>query len=285
MEEKILKAELFGFMLGDGWISATNYNCGFSGDPDSLNIVQNDLLKLYPNCKLSKINTRETSSDKYRINGTTSSFTCPVVIAKDFIEMGMPTGKRVEKVFDIPNWILNGSKKIKAAFLSGLYAAEGYTPTFQKNDKTLKVIGFNISKRESVDHKLHNQLIKILNDLGIQHTLKIERVKTCDWNNKYRFDFSNSNENVLLITKIIKPRYCIEKYNLFIKINKYYKLKIKELKRLQKAYDYCLEHREITAKKCAEKFNITQSQVEKWRWRQTGVRLPNSFPSFSCCPL
>lgn len=285
MEEKILKAELFGFMLGDGWISSTNYNCGFSGDKDSLLLVQEDLLKIYTDIGKANINTRATESKKYGITGTTSSFICPVSIAKDFINMGMPIGKRVEQAFDIPKWILNGSKKIKAAFISGLYAAEGYTPAFQKNNKTLKTFGFNISKRETIEHSLHIQLSKILNDLGIQHTLKIERIKTCNWNNKYRFDFSNSNENIFLTTKIIKPRYCIEKYDLFIKVNKYYKMKIQELKRLQKAYNYCLEHREITAKECAKKFNITQSQVEKWRWRQTGVQLPKSFPSFSCCPL
>lgn len=285
MEEKILKAELFGFMLGDGWISSTNYNCGFSGDEKSLLLVQEDLLKIYTDIGKANINTRITESEKYSITGTTSSFICPVLIAKDFINMGMPTGKKVEQAFDIPKWILNGSKKIKAAFISGLYAAEGYTPVFQKNDKTLKTLGFNVSKREYIEHNLHIQLSKILNDLGIQHTLKIERVKTCDWNNKYRFDFSNSNENIFLITKIIKPRYCIEKHELFIRIHKYYSMKIKEIKRLQKAYDYCLAHRDITARECAKKFNITQSQVEKWRWRQTGVQLPKSFPSFSCCPL
>lgn len=285
MNEKEIKAALFGFMLGDGWISSTNYNCGFSGDKDSLEIVKKDLTTIYSDIGKATINTRDTYSEKYDIDGTTSSFVCTINVAREFVDMGMPVGKRVEQSFDIPNWIMNGSKKIKAAFLSGLYAAEGYTPKFQKNDKTLKVIGFNISKRETVNHNLHIQLSKLLDDLNIKFTLKIERVKTCSWNNKYRFNFSNSNENIYLITKLLKPRYCIEKNDLFIRINKYYDKKIKEINRLQKAYDYCLFNRNVSARQCSEKFNINKSQIENWRRRQTGVQLPKTFPSFSCCPL
>ena len=133
---------------------------------------------------------------------------------------------------------------------------------------------------------MHIQLGQILNDLGIKYTLKIEQVQTCDWNNKYRFDFSNSNENVLLITSLINPRYCIEKQDLIRRINCYYTMKQNEISRLQQAYDYSLEHREISARQCAEQFNIKQSQVENWRRRKTGVQLPKSFPTFNeYCPL
>ena len=169
---ELLKAELFGFMLGDGWIT-TKHNCGFSGDPESLQIAKNDLIDLYGDIGKATIVTKNTVSEKYGIEGTTSSFVCNVKIAKEFESLGMPIGKRVEQDFDIPNWISNGSNEIKAAFLSGLYAAEGYTPCFQKNNKTLKTLGFNISKRQSVEHTLHMQLGKILNDLGIKYTLKI----------------------------------------------------------------------------------------------------------------
>lgn len=280
-----LKAELFGFMLGDGWIT-TKHNCGFSGDPESLQIAKNDLINIFGNIGKATITTKHTSSEKYNIEGTTSSFVCNVKVAKEFENLGMPIGKRVEQQFDIPNWIMNGTNKIKAAFLSGLYAAEGYTPCFQKNNKTLKTLGFNISKRQSVEHSLHLQLGKILDDLNIKYTLRIEQVKTCEWNNKYRFDFSNSNENVLLITSIIKPRYCIEKYNLMNKVYCYYQMKQSEINRLQQAYDYSLEHRDVSAKSCAIQFNIKQSQVENWRRRKTGVQLPKSFPTFNeYCPL
>lgn len=282
---ELLKAELFGFMLGDGWIT-TKYNCGFSGDPESLQIAKDDLIELYGDIGKATIVTKHTVSEKYGIEGTTSSFVCNTKIAKEFESLGMPIGKRVEQDFDIPNWILNGSNEIKAAFLSGLYAAEGYTPCFQKNNKTLKTLGFNISKRQSVEHTLHIQLGQILNDLGIKYALKIEQIQTCDWNNKYRFDFSNSNENVLLITSLINPRYCIEKQDLIRRINCYYTMKQNEISRLQQAYNYSLEHKEISARQCAEQFNIKQSQVENWRRRKTGVQLPKSFPTFNeYCPL
>lgn len=292
-----IKAMLFGFMYGDGWISAHkngNYICymsGFSGDSESLEIVKQDLKEIYGHIGTAKINTRNTVSEKYNINGITSSFATTINIAKDFIKLGMPTGKKVETEFIIPDWIVNGDNNIKAAFISGLYAAEGYMPATQKNDKTLKVLGFNITKRKNLEDNFMiflQQISQILNDIGISHQYKIIETETCDTNLKAIITFDNSLENILRVTSILDIRYNIPKQIEFRYVQKYYQNKQKVLTMLRLAKEEALQYN-CSAQAIANKYGITRSQVEKWRNRKTDVRIPNSFPTYSafktCCPL
>lgn len=287
-----LKAELFGYLLGDGWISKRNLNCGFSGDKESLKTIRKDLLKIFNNdIGKADIKTYETNSPKYYIYGKTNRFICNKRVANWFISLGAPIGKRVEQDFNIPNWILYGNNSIKKAFISGIYAAEGYTPSFQNNKKTLKTLGFNMSKRSYCNKDLFiEEFSKILNDLNISFNVKVKKIFTCDYNNKIEFVFSNSNENIELVTRIINPRYSNTKQHLFKQINLYYKEKINCLSKLEKAYNYTFKNNNKSPKEISEKFNITKRQVESWRKRKTGFRIPNSFPTFdefihSCGPL
>ena len=205
MVNNIKFAELFGFMLGDGWLSLHDngkgslcYNCGFSGDEKSLQNVINDLKTLFgEDIGTARIRTYRTSSDKYNIKGYTTEVSLNTKIAKTFLQYGMPIGKRVEQDYSIPDWILNGTLEIKIAFISGIYAAEGYTPKMQSNNKSPRILGFNMSKRKSIGcSNLVKQFSKILDDIGIEYSVKIEEVYTQDLNEKFRFEFRNSTENI-----------------------------------------------------------------------------------------
>lgn len=281
MRYKNIKAEVFGYLLGDGWISERNLNCGFSGDFESLSIIKNDLIYLFGDIGLADIKTYKTSSPKYGINGTTSRFACNVKTAREFVSLGAPIGKRVEQNYILPDWIINGDFDIKCSFMSGLYAAEGYKPRFNKNNRTLCALGFNMSKRASLDKDLFiNQYSKILTDLGIKFSVKVKEAFTCEKNNKIKFVFSNSNENVEYITRILNPRYSKEKCKLFEQINLYYNKKIECLNHLQKAQTYTFENPDISSDEISKKFNITKRQVEGWRIRKTGFKIPSDFPTF-----
>ena len=289
MSKKYIKAMLFGFMLGDGWVSQLrkgNYkflNAGFSGDTESLDLAKDDLRIIYGNIGKATTYIKNTSSPKYGIAGTTVSFVVNQMIGKSFVKLGMPIGKRTENEFLLPDWIINGDFDTKRAFLSGLYAAEGFTPLMQKNDKTLKPLGFTITKRlalkENFDQFLQ-QLSLILNDLKIGYALQITETYTCDRNLTARFDFNNNNENILHVVSILDIRYCQRKQLDFKLVKQYYELKSSVLKRLEEAYKIALL-RISTAKQIAVEYNITQRQVEKWRERKTGIRIPNSFPTFT----
>lgn len=283
------EAMIFGFMLGDGWISYSKNDrqevlqCGFSGDEESLINVKEDLIRLYGDIGTARINTRVTQSLKYGIIGTTTSMVVNMKICKRYIELGMPIGKRIEQEFLIPDWIMNGSNETKASFLSGLYSAEGFTPAMQKNDKTPKVLGLNMSKRLVLKDNFDifiGQLEQILNDLSIQYSKTEIETFTCDKNIKTTLTFTNSNENILTIAKTLDLRYCIHKKEKLEILEKYTEEKNKVLKILNNAYEEAMD-RSNTAQSIADKYKITRSQVEKWRARRTGVRIPNSFPTLT----
>ena len=65
---------------------------------------------------------------------------------------------------------MEGSSETKRDFLSGFYAAEGFTPSFQKNNKTLRPLGFRFFKRKTEEGN-KNDLVKqwssLLADVGI----------------------------------------------------------------------------------------------------------------------
>lgn len=235
MVNNIKFAELFGFMLGDGWLSLHDnskgslcYNCGFSGDEKSLQNVINDLKTLFgENIGTARIRTYSTSSDKYSIKGSTTEVSLNTKIAKTFLQFGMPIGKRVEQDYSIPDWIVNGTLEIKIAFISGVYAAEGYTPKMQSNNKNPRVLGFNMSKRKTIGcSNLVKQFSKILDNIGIEYNIKIEEIFTKDLNEKFRFEFCNSTENVFYISSILKLNYCIEKQQKMLLLNEYMKYKL-----------------------------------------------------------
>lgn len=294
----IKEAMIFGFMLGDGWISYSKNDrqevlqCGFSGDEESLTNLKEDLINLYGNIGTANICTRQTMSEKYNISGTTTSMVVNMTVCNRYIELGMPIGKRVEQHFLIPDWIMNGSQEVKSGFISGLYSAEGFTPAMQKNDKTPKVLGFNMSKRARLKEEFReftNQLEQILKDLSIEYSLTEKNTFTCDHNIKSTFTFSNSNANILTLAKVLDLRYCTHKQEKLQELERYTEAKNEVLSKLNEAYEEAMD-RSNTAQSIADKYNITRSQVEKWRARQTGVRIPNSFPTITefkqiCSPL
>ena len=104
------EAMLFGYLLGDGWISTTpalNYDkqrdkyysttrkqCGFSGDFESLEKIKIDLIELYGDIGKATIFTTDTSSPKYNINGVTNKFSCSTRIVDIFVGLGAPIGNK-----------------------------------------------------------------------------------------------------------------------------------------------------------------------------------------------
>lgn len=283
--ENCIKAKLFGMLLGDGWISvgqnqygSTYYQCGFSGDPQALIRVQNDLITVFPKYQPTNIYQYNTESPKYGIKGTTTSFNCPVSIAKEFIALGMPTGKRVEKEFILPEWITNGSNEIKIAFLSGLYAAEGYTPAMQKNDKTLKVLGFTLTKRKALEDNLTqliNQLSFMLQDVGIKHSMKLKETRTCDDNIRVDFIINNSQENLYHFFNQMDLRYAQEKYERAQLLKQYYQYRQNILDRFKLGKQEAMKPN-ASLKEIAEKYNVSYRQVQHWRYDNRGVQVPKS---------
>ena len=94
-------------------------------------------------------------------------------VGKKIVNLGAPMGSKVLQETKVPIWILNGSNKIKRAFLAALFDDEGNF----RNDKNSRQIVFKsakvISKQKNLEKYL-GQLTKMLNEFGIK-TSKIKK--------------------------------------------------------------------------------------------------------------
>lgn len=287
---KYIKSMLFGFMLGDGWISSTQlkeggahyYQAGFSGDIESLELAKYDLVEIYGDIGKATLQNRDTYSVKYNISGNTTQFILNTRLTKEFIGMGMPVGKRVEQDWLIPNWIMNGNTITKACFMSGFYAAEGYTPAFQSNDKTLKVMGFNFYKRKNQDtERIVEQFSEILNDLGIEFTVHFKTNFTKGENTVIEFRFDNNHKNILKVLRSLDLRYAVNKKAEFESVLEYYEYKESILREIQDAMDLAHEGK-LTPKEIAKLYSISVNTVQQWRSKnRTVAKTPKTIITYT----
>lgn len=283
MSNKINKeAMIFGYLLGDGHLEKNNI-ASFAGDEEGLKEIVKDLKSLYPNPGKCNIKYRYTESPKYNIKGGCHSFSTNVLVGKRYKGLGLPVGNKVEQFFLLPDWIVNGSKKAQASFISGLYSAEGYIPNMQTNRKTIRVMGFNMHKRKYLDDKLDiylGQYSKILNDLNIEHTINLKTIQTCDTNTCFEFYFNNNAENIKRVFKLLDLKYCPRKKERIKEYTPYLQLKERVVLTMSMANEESLLELNTPANIIAKKYGIKTRTIYKWRRRKSSVRLPTNFPTF-----
>ncbi len=287
------EAMLFSFCLGDGWISKSKqsnhnsyyYQVGFSGDLESLKErVKPDLIDLYGDIGKATIRTGRMTSEKYGIDGITSQFIANTRVAKRFIDLGLVSGKKVETEYEIPKWVRNGSTETKKGFLSGFYSAEGFTPAFQKNNKTLKPLGFRFFKRiEQTQNKdlLVEQWSSLLNDVGIKFSYEETRRTTVSENYVCTFIFSNEHDQIVHQLSLLDLRYSKDKQDMKNNVLLYYRAKEKSIKNMTEANRFALDNLHVSAYEISKMFGINRNTVYSWRRRKTAIRLPNNFVTFN----
>lgn len=205
-----IRAKLFGYILGDGWIDVKG-NGGISGEQQSLEVIANDIHLLYGPKSTGKIKTAETYSPLYNIHGITSQMTISVKVVRDMLNLGMPQGKRVAQCYQLPFWILNGSYEIKVSFLSGYYAADGMIPSLQVNDETPKPLLFSFYKNEELEDsgdKLARQYRKVISDIGFDTSLKKISKFTGGPKIEYRITICNQRDSFLKQLQCLDLDYC-----------------------------------------------------------------------------
>lgn len=205
-----IRAKLFGYMLGDGWIDIKG-NGGFSGERQSLKLIANDIDLLYGPNSTGKIRTEETYSSLYDIHGTTSQMTVKTKVIRDMLNLGMPQGKRVVQKYVLPFWIINGSHEIKISFLSGYYAADGMIPSLQINNETPKPLMFSFYKSKDLEDNgdiLAKQYRDIVADIGFDTSLKKINKFTGGPRIEYRITIHNERDLFLKQLQCLDLSYC-----------------------------------------------------------------------------
>lgn len=88
-------------------------------------------------------------------------------------ERGLPAGNKTNINFNIPNWIIKGNKRIKTAYIRGLFDAEGSIYKTKKNKKAKERwrIAFAMCKNETLQKNaidFFNEVKNILLESGIK---------------------------------------------------------------------------------------------------------------------
>lgn len=124
---------------------------------------------------------------------------------------GCPIGKKTAQTFDVPNWILNGERNVKRAYLASLFGAEGSTPSILgAHTKKGRNPILAMTKLKGVDGmKFFLQLQQLALDLGVRTTISVLDVPSCETHTSYVLRVSS--ESVFNFYQNVSYVYCREK--------------------------------------------------------------------------
>lgn len=130
------------------------------------------------------------------------------------VSLGAPLGKKTAQVFDVPEWIKNGTKGIKRAYLGALFGAEGATPTvLGACTKKGRQPCLMMAKLKGVDGMtFFKSLQNLAKDLGIETTVTINNVSSCKTHTNYVLRIASNS--ILDFYENVSFVYCDEKAKL-----------------------------------------------------------------------
>lgn len=92
-------------------------------------------------------------------------------IAKFLSTIGVPVGNKTNKIYSVPSWIINGGKKIKSAYLKGIFNSEASVYKTKNNTSyrwRIHISQYKNYKLKKNGLKYMNQIREILFKFGIR---------------------------------------------------------------------------------------------------------------------
>lgn len=221
-------ASLVAHCCGDGGIHLRN--CRFEYTNSRKEIVEK--VKEYANNVFKFNDPYERQLQK--TNTVVKKLIYPSIIGSLLELAGAPRGRKTTIEFEIPEWIMNGSKDIKKAFLQALFDDEGSV------EKRF-LVSLSLNKQYPYEENLLlflNQIKKLLEDFGID-TVSVSLRKT-----------KNEIKGVLRITNLLR----LEKFANEINFN--------HVKRRERLYTLLKTKRRIY-KRGGESKSIILKELEK----------------------
>ena len=194
--------------------------------------------------------------------------------------LGMKSGRKTQTNPKVPDFLLNGSSKVKSSFLQHLYDDEG-TVYFKKNDSQREIV-IKFANRitedvinhkaiqETNDEKYAPNLIKdtksMIEGFGIKATklecVEIYKTKVGDYNTKWTFHIRKKHNLYLFMSNINfhlkrKREKLLRAYNSFHDFEKIKAERIENI--LLGCREIELNQEDITSRSLALKFNKSQS--------------------------
>ncbi|WP_297464948.1 RtcB family protein, partial [Thermococcus sp.] len=171
-------ARILGFAFGDGHLGemAGRLTISFYGREETLRELKKDLERLGIGANLyirERDYSIETTSGHYEGRSVSAELRVTSRSFALFLEkLSMPRGKKTEKAYRVPEWIMEAPLWVKRNFLAGLFAADGSIVEFRGN--TPLPINLTQSKSEELAENLAeflDDIAKLLAEFGIKTAL------------------------------------------------------------------------------------------------------------------
>ncbi|MFX1238638.1 MAG: hypothetical protein ACFE8P_13095, partial [Promethearchaeota archaeon] len=208
-----------------------------------------------------------------------------------FNALGVPVGDKVTQEFSVPDWILNGSKMVKRAFLRAYFGGELSSPRLHTSSN--KIINQPVFKMSKIDGlsaiPFFNDIKILLSEFGadissISTELGNIRKKDGYRTTAYVANISSNEQQLLSFYKKIGYEFAKEKEIQARYISEYLTFKLSKRTEMQKIKAEAIQSRikGQTLEQIAERFNTSPTTISRWeRGVYENAGLPIDFPSYS----
>ena len=168
---KVELARLIADITGDGHLQIKNgrYLASFYSknieEIKSFERRSQELFNITPKRYVDSRKTWKGSGTRYQ------SFIISKPVALFLRDIGVPVGNKTNNPFTVPDWIFNGSKKMKSAYLRGLFDNERTIYSNKENKRTRWRIDLKMAKNEKIiPHGIvfFEQIRKMLLEFGVK---------------------------------------------------------------------------------------------------------------------
>ncbi|WP_461829188.1 RtcB family protein [Aquifex sp.] len=255
---------LIGYITGDGNLGKNRVNIW--GSEEDLQRIKEDIKRLgFSACGVYK------RSKKVKVNGkvyeTRENYL--YVPSKSLVSLlktlGVPTGKKTESDFSVPNWIFKLPKWMKRLYLAGLFGAEMNKPQTSNGFNFIN-LSFSINKKKEFvesGRKFLEDIKKLLEEFGV----KIQKIEEFPEGKSIRLRLSISMEegNLLKFLENVGYEYSIKKSRLANLAAAYirYKQKARNLRKEIAKKAKLLKAAGMDIQTIAEKLSINRRFVER----------------------
>lgn len=301
-------SRLIGVLLGDGSAMVTrdrDTTLAFYGGKPQIKGITEEIESLgfetsLERCRKSETTVTSAEGKEKLISGDCNEV---AVYSKSLwtllVALGVPVGEKTKKEFEVPNWIMEGSKCVKMNFVSALLGCEAETPRIDNreyNRKSMTSIKFSLNKIESQKdsaEKYALQLKEILEEFDVE-TGKIRTNKYTQRDDgclsyKIAFDIKNNYQNMIDFLENVGFEVHKEKKERSLAFLAYLKTKRREIENRKEAYRTAVEldDKGMKLSKIHEKVSDWVTKSNLWTWLNRdlnpleNMKAKNSFPTFN----
>lgn len=294
-------ARLFGYILGDGWITRTVDKKRIrltvyisSSKEEDLEEIRREIKELgFKPSKVYKRKRRIEGENFYGKFVTTTEENFIKITSKSFAvlleKLGMPIGKKTVQKFYVPHWIKKAPKWIKRNFLAGLFGAEMTSLSPYKNHRfNFQQPSITIGKLKGLKangYEFLGEIAEMLNEFGVE-TIGIYEIPETNKTIGLRLVISNRPDSLINLYSRIGIEYNRKRNILGLLVVQYLKEKLARLKKREEAIE--IIHSLKNQKKLAEivdvarTYGVNKRFVERTLYgsRKTNVRIGESFYDF-----